>query len=155
MAHRMTALLGELGPGFAFVGRQVPLRVGQSDFYLDLLFFHLRLRRFIAIELKTGTATPEAVGKLSFYINVVDDHYRRTEHGDGPTIGILLTGSRDDIVVQYALHGAAGPMASVTYQALPDSIRDQLPSPETLTAAIAHDHQQTDQAGPPVAPSSP
>lgn len=137
MAHRMTALLAELGPGFAFVGRQVPLRVGESDFYLDLLFFHLQLRRFVVVELKTGKATPEAIGKLGFYLRVVDDQYRQQEHGDGPTIGILLTGTRDDVVVEYALGTAAGPMAAVTYQALPETLRAQLPSPETLTHAIS------------------
>ena len=136
MAHRMTALLAELGPGFAFVGRQVPLRVGESDFYLDLLFFHLQLRRFVVVELKTGKATPEAIGKLGFYLAVVDDQYRQGDHGDGPTIGILLTGTRDDMVVEYALGAATGPMAAVTYQALPEGLRTQLPSPEALTHAI-------------------
>lgn len=150
MAHRMTALLAELGPGFAFVGRQVPLRVGESDFYLDLLFFHLQLRRFVVVELKTGKATPEAIGKLGFYLAVVDDQYRQQAHGDGPTIGILLTGTRDDVVVEYALGTTTGPMAAVTYQALPEPLRTQLPSPEALTHAIAgdeppaedNDHQQ-------------
>jgi len=139
LTTQITRLLSELGPGFAFVGRQVPLRVGQTDFHLDLLFFHLQLRRFIVIELKTGTATPEAIGKLGFYLRVVDDQYRRVEHGDGPTgptIGILLTARRDDVVVQYALQGAAGPMAAVTYQALPEDVRDALPSPATLSAAL-------------------
>jgi predicted nuclease of restriction endonuclease-like (RecB) superfamily len=139
MAHRMTALLAELGPGFAFVGRQVPLRVGESDFYLDLLFFHLQLRRFVVVELKTGKATPEAIGKLGFYLAVVDDQYRHEAHGDGHTIGILLTGTRDDVVVEYALGTTTGPMAAVTYQALPEPLRTQLPSPEALTHAIAAD----------------
>ena len=139
MAHRMTGLLAELGPGFAFVGRQVPLRVGESDFYLDLLFYHLELRRFIVVELKTGKATPEAVGKLGFYLRVVDDRYRKKVHGDGPTIGILLTGSRDDVVVEYALGSSTGPMAAVTYQALPDTLRTQLPSPDVLSHAITAD----------------
>ena len=124
------------------MGRQVALRVGESDFYLDLLFFHLELRRFVVVELKTGKATPEAIGKLGFYLRVVDDRYRKEAHGDGPTIGILLTGSRDNVVVEYALGAATGPMAAVTYQALPDSLRTQLPSPEALTHAIAGDHGQ-------------
>jgi len=139
MAHRMTTLLAELGPGFAFVGRQVLLRVGESDFYLDLLFFHLQLRRFVVVELKTGKATPEAIGKLGFYLAIVDDQYRQEDHGDGPTIGILLTGTRDDVVVEYALGTTTGPMAAVTYQALPEPLRTQLPSPEALTHAITVD----------------
>lgn len=146
MAERMTALLAELGAGFAFVGRQVPLRVGESDFYLDLLFFHLQLRRFVVVELKTGKATPEAIGKLGFYLAVVDDQYRQEEHGDGPTIGILLTGTRDDVVVEYALGTATGPMAAVTYQALPEPLRMQLPSPEALTHAIAGEEANPEQA---------
>lgn len=136
LAADMTKLLVELGPGFAFVGRQVPLRVGETDFFIDLMFFHLRLRRFVVIELKTGRATPEAIGKLGFYLRVADDQFRSAEHGDGPTIGILLTGTRDDVVVEYALQGAAGPMASVTYQALPADVRNELPSPAALTKAM-------------------
>ncbi len=143
MAHRMTALLTELGPGFAFVGRQVPLHVGDSEFRADLIFFHLELRRFIVIELKAGPATAEAIGKLGFYLRVVDDRFRKKAHGDGPTIGILLTGSRDDIVVEYALGATTGPMAAVTYQALPESLRDQLPSPDTLSELIATDPRAT------------
>lgn len=144
MAHRMTTLLAELGPGFAFVGRQVQLRVGESDFYLDLLFFHLHLRRFVVVELKTGKATPEAIGKLGFYLAVVDDQYRQEDHGDGPTIGILLTATRDNVVVEYALGTTTGPMAAVTYQALPEPLRTQLPSPETLTHAITADEDPED-----------
>ncbi len=136
MASRITAVLAELGPGFAFVGRQVPLQVGSSEYRLDLLYYHLKLRRFIVMELKTGPATPEAVGKLGFYLRVVDDQYRQPQYGDGPTIGILMTGTRDDVVVEYALGAVNGPMAAVTYQSLPPSIRDQLPSPQTLTRAI-------------------
>jgi predicted nuclease of restriction endonuclease-like (RecB) superfamily len=138
MSHRMTSLLEELGPGFAFVGRQAPLRVGDNDFHLDLLFYHWKLRRFVVIELKTGKPTPAAIGQLGFYLKVVDDQYRQVEHGDGPTIGILLTGERDDVVVEYALGATPGPMAAVTYQSLPDGLREQLPSPATLTNAIGN-----------------
>ena len=147
MAQRMTGLLSELGPGFAFVGRQVHLRVGESDFYVDLLFFHLRLRRFVVIELKTGMATPEAIGKLGFYLAVVDDQYRQEQHGDGPTIGILLTGTRDDVVVEYALNTTTGPMAAVTYQALPVALRSQLPSPETLSHAMQTEDRDSRTVG--------
>lgn len=136
IASRITAFLTELGPGFAFVGRQVLLHVGDTDFYLDLLLYHLVLRRYVVIELKTGPATPEAIGKLGFYLAVVDDQHRNTDYGDGPTIGILLTGSRNDIVVEYALRGVTGPMAAVTYQALPDDVRDQLPSPDALSQGL-------------------
>ncbi|WP_407568342.1 PDDEXK nuclease domain-containing protein (plasmid) [Arsenicicoccus dermatophilus] len=136
IAARMTAMLTELGPGFAFVGRQVPLQVGSTTFYVDLLFYHLHLRRYVVFELKTGPATPEAVGKLGFYLTAVDEQWRRPEHGDGPSVGILLTGTRDDLVVEYALRTVTGPMAAVTYTALPDDLRDQLPSPQAITTAV-------------------
>lgn len=133
MTSRMTSLLAELGPGFAFVGRQVPIHVGEATYRLDILCYHLDLRRFIVIELKTGPASPEAIGKLGFYLQVVDERFRKETHGDGPTIGILLTGTRDDIVVEYALGAVTGPMAAVTYQALPKPLREHLPSPEALS----------------------
>ena len=78
---RVTAFLHELGPGLAFVGRHVPLRVARTDYVLDLLFSHLELRRFVVIEL-AGPATPEAIGKLGFYLAVVDEHHRQIKHGD-------------------------------------------------------------------------
>lgn len=136
IAAQMTAMLTELGPGFAYVGRQIPLTVGDSTFYVDLLFYHLHLRRYVVFELKTGPATPEAIGKLGFYLTAIDDLWARPEHGDGPTIGILLTGTRDDLVVEYALRTVTGPMAAVTYTALPADLRGQLPSPHTLSTAV-------------------
>lgn len=137
IAAQMTAMLTELGPGFAYVGRQVPLAVGESTFYVDLLFYHLHLRRYVVFELKTGPATPAAIGQLNFYLAAIDDLWRREDFGDGPSVGILLTGSRDDVVVEYALRNVTGPMASVTYQALPDNLRGQLPSPDVITQAVA------------------
>lgn len=79
---RLTHLLAELGAGFAFVGRQYRLPVGGEDFFVDLLFFHLGLRRYVVFELKAGRAQPEHVGKLRFYVTVVDDLLRRREHGE-------------------------------------------------------------------------
>lgn len=150
IAARMTAMLTELGPGFAFVGRQVPLQVGSTTFYVDLLFYHLHLRRYVAVELKTGPATPEAIGKLGFYLTAIDEQWRKPDHGDGPSIGILLTGTRDDIVVEYAMRTVTGPMAAVTYQALPAPLRGQLPSPEAITTAVsaARDRHPDTNPGP-------
>ena len=109
---RLSHFLTELGAGFAFVGRQYRLPVGDQDYFLDLLFFHLGLRRYIIFELKVGRAEPEHLGKLSFYVTVVDDLLRRPEHGDQATIGILLAADRDDIVVEYALRGIDNPPGS-------------------------------------------
>lgn len=145
---RLTLFLSELGAGFAFVGRQYRLVVGQRDFYIDLLFYHLGLRRFIVFELKAGDAEPEHLGKLNFYVNAVDHQLRRLEHGDQPTIGILLVANRDDVVVEYALEGLTAPMAVSTYRthrALPPDLRSALPSPNELARIVrsVHDDQQS------------
>jgi hypothetical protein len=127
---RLTHFLAELGSGFAFVGRQYKLTVGNSDYFIDLLFYDLGLRRFIVFELKAVAAQPEHIGKLNFYVNVVDDLLRRPEHGDGFTIGILLAADRDDVAVQYSLRGLTTPLAISTYtnyRALPDEVRPALP----------------------------
>ena len=112
---RLTHFLTELGAGFAFVGRQHRLVVAGKDYFVDLLFFHLGLRRFVVFELKAGRAEPVHLDKLNFYVNVVDDQLRRPEHGDGSTIGILLAANRDDVVVNYALRGIEAPLAVSTY----------------------------------------
>lgn len=143
----LTQFLGELGTGFAFVGRQYRLPVGDREFFLDLLFFHLGLRRFVIFELKSGEVEPEHIGKLNFYVNVVDDLLRRPEHGDGPTIGILLAASRDDVVVEYALRGVTAPMAIstfITHRALPDDVRSALPTPADLAAVVRSSHRPVD-----------
>ncbi|MET4050468.1 MULTISPECIES: PDDEXK nuclease domain-containing protein [unclassified Rhodococcus (in: high G+C Gram-positive bacteria)] len=80
---RLTHFLSELGAEFAFVGRQYKIATGQRDHFLDLLFFHLGLRRFVVFELKVGQAEPEHIGKLSFYVNAVNDQLCKPEHGDG------------------------------------------------------------------------
>ena len=141
LVARLTHFLAELGEGFAFVGRQYRLTVGEQDFFADLLFFHLGLRRYIIFELKVGPAAPEHLGQLNFYVNVIDDLMRRPEHDDGPTIGILLAATRNDVVVEYALRGFGTPLAVSTYRttaALPDDVRDALPSVEDLTDVVRH-----------------
>ncbi len=105
LVARLTRFLSELGTGFAFVGQQHKVTVGSHDYYIDLLFYHLELRRFVVFELKAVAAEPEHIGKLNFYVNVVDDQLRKPEHGDRPAIGILLAADRDDVAVQYYLQG--------------------------------------------------
>ena len=100
IAH-VEGFLLELGQGFAFVARQRLLSVGGEDFYLELLFFHIPTRRYVAIELKRTGFTPEAVGKLNFYVNVVDEALRTA--AENPTVGLLLCSRRNDVVVRYAL----------------------------------------------------
>ncbi len=142
LVARLTHFLAELGEGFAFVGRQYRLTVDGRDFFADLLFFHLGLRRYVVFELKVGPAAPEHLGQLNFYVNVIDDLMRRPEHDDGPTIGILLAATRNDVVVEYALRGFDTPLAVSTYrttEALPDEVRHALPSVEDLTNVVRHE----------------
>ena len=98
----------ELGQGFAFVGRQHLLTVSEKDFYVDLLFYHLKLRAFVVIELKRGDFKPEYAGKLNFYCNVVDDTLRHAS--DAPTIGLMLCQSKDNVLAEYALRGIDKPI---------------------------------------------
>ena len=123
--------------------------------FVDLLFFHLGLRRFVVFELKIGHAEPEHIGKLNFYVNAVDDLLRKPEHGDGTTIGILLAADRDDIVVEYALRGLDSPLAVSTYtthRSLPADVRPALPTAADLADAlrdVRHPHNpQTPLTGP-------
>lgn len=102
-------------------------------------FFHLGLRRYLVFELKVGAAAPEHLGKLNFYVNAIDDVMRRPEHGDRPTIGILLAATRDDVVVEYALRGMDTPLAVSTYtteRALPEDSRTALPSAADLADVV-------------------
>jgi predicted nuclease of restriction endonuclease-like (RecB) superfamily len=130
-------LLLELGRGFAFVGSQVPLDVGDETFYLDLLFYHVRLHCYFVIELKTGKFQPEWAGKLNFYLSAVDDLFRRGP--DAPTIGLLLCETRSSPIAEYALRNIEKPIGVSTYRVtreLPSPIRDELPTVEDLQEVV-------------------
>ncbi|MBW4038793.1 MAG: DUF1016 domain-containing protein [Acidobacteria bacterium] len=130
-------LLLELGRGFAFVGSQVPLPVGDQDFYLDLLFYHVRLHRYFVVELKTGPFKPEYAGKLNFYLSAVDD-LLGTERDD-PSIGLLLCESHSGPVVEYAFKDIQKPIGVSTYRVtreLPNAIREELPTVEDLQDVV-------------------
>ena len=101
IVQHITRFLLELGAGFAFVGRQVHLEVGGEDFFIDLLFYHLKLRCFVVIELKAGAFKPEYAGKLNFYLSAVDAQMKTAQ--DGPSIGLLLCKSKNKVVAEYAL----------------------------------------------------
>jgi predicted nuclease of restriction endonuclease-like (RecB) superfamily len=119
--RNITQFLLELGKGFSFVGQQYHISVGGQDFYIDLLFYHLKLRCFIVMELKVGAFKPEYIGKLNFYISAADDFIRRAE--DNPTIGLLLCKSKNDWVVEYALRDFQKPMGVAVYK-LPNEINE-------------------------------
>ena len=104
----------ELGQGFSFVGRQYHLTVGEDDFYIDILFYHLRLRCFIVIEIKKGEFKPEYAGKINFYCNVVDDILRQKT--DNQTIGLILCQDKNKIVAEYSLRGFNKPIGVSEYE---------------------------------------
>jgi len=125
----------ELGQGFSFVGRQVHLELGENDFYLDLLFYHLKLRCFVVVELKAGDFDAGHVGKLNMYLNVVNDTLRHPD--DKPSIGLLLVKNKNKLVVEYALNGYANPIGvanweSDIYNSLPQNLKSSLPSIEEI-----------------------
>jgi len=130
--HVMQFLL-ELGAGFAFVGRQVLLQVGEEDFFIDLLFYHLKLHCYVVIELKAGKFKPEHLGQLGFYMTAVDRQVKTEK--DGATIGLLLCKSKDKVVAEYALGDKSQPMGISEYKlkdAIPVSLKTQLPSIEDI-----------------------
>jgi predicted nuclease of restriction endonuclease-like (RecB) superfamily len=136
LLEKIRAFLLELGVGFAFVGSQYHLEIGGDDFYIDLLFYHLKLRCFVAIDLKMTEFKPEYSGKMSFYVSAIDDLLR---HGDdAPTIGLILCKSRNRMVAEYALRDVNKPIAVSLYQhELPERLRGVLPSIEQLEAELA------------------
>lgn len=123
----------ELGQGFAFVGRQYHLEVGDQDFYIDLLFYHLKLRCFVVIELKRGAFKPEYAGKMNFYCSVVDDVLKHET--DAPTIGLILCQQQNEVIAEYALRGVDKPIGVSTFEltrALPAELESSLPSIEQI-----------------------
>jgi predicted nuclease of restriction endonuclease-like (RecB) superfamily len=133
LVKHVTEFLLELGAGFAFVGRQVLLDVGGDEFFIDLLFYHLKLRCYVVIELKAGKFKPEHLGQLGFYLTAVDRQVK-TEH-DKPTIGLLLCKSKNKVVAEYALGDTTQPMGIAEYkllESLPAELQTSLPSIEQI-----------------------
>ena len=140
LVRHIETFLIELGSGFAFVGRQYHLEVSDRDFYLALLFYHLRLRCFIVIELKKGDFKPEYAGKVNFYCSVVDDLLRHET--DQPTIGLILCQAKDRILAEYALRDIHKPIGISDYEltrALPESLKSSLPTVEEIEAELGGD----------------
>ena len=129
LVSRIRDFLLELGAGFAFVGSQYPLTVDGEDFRIDLLFYHLRLRCFVVIELKTTEFKPEYAGKMNFYLAALDDLVKHPD--DQPSIGIILCRSKGDAKVRYALQRIASPIGVSTHQ-LPKELEESLPTIEAL-----------------------
>ena len=134
LLRHIEKFLLELGQGFAFVGRQYPLSVGEDDFYIDLLFYHLKLRCFVVIELKRGKFKPEYAGKMNFS---VDD--KLCHETDQPTIGLILCQTKDRFIAEYALRDIHKPIGVADYEftrALPENLKSSLPSIEEIEAEL-------------------
>lgn len=149
LAH-IQKFLVELGAGFAFVGRQVRLDVGGEDFYVDLLFYHLKLRCYIVIDLKATAFKPEHAGKMNFYLSAVDDLLRHPD--DKPSIGIILCKAKNKVVAEYALRDIAKPVGISSYvtklvESLPAEFQGSLPSPEEWAREFKAGIEETREGG--------
>ena len=136
LVAQITRFLLELGKGFAFLGRQYPLVVNDRDYFLDLLFYHARLKCYVVIELKAGGFKPEYVGKLNFYLSAVDDQLRG--EGDQTTIGLILCKDKDKLDVEYALRDINKPMgvSSFITKDIPLSVQSQLPTVQEIESEL-------------------
>ncbi|MEY8608985.1 PDDEXK nuclease domain-containing protein [Parabacteroides segnis] len=137
LTDNITKFLIELGAGFAYVGRQIPLKVGNKEFYLDLLFYHLKLRCYIVIELKATDFIPEYTGKLSFYLTAVNDLLKHP--ADNPSIGLLICKNKDSFIAEYSLKGISQPIGVSEYELTrlcPEDFKGSLPSIEEIEAEL-------------------
>lgn len=137
LINHIRDFLLELGVGFAFVGSQYHLEVGGEDFYIDLLFYHLRLRCYIVIDLKIEEFKPEYSGKMNFYVSAVDDLLRHPD--DQPTIGMILCKSKNKVIAEYSLRDMHKPIGVSVYQLqdiLPEALQGNLPTIEQLEAEL-------------------
>ena len=133
LVNQITQFLLELGTGFSYMGRQVHIRVGESDFYMDLLFYHARLHCYVVVELKTEKFKPELAGKLNFYVTAVNKQIKTLQ--DNPTIGILICKDKDDVVAEYALDDISQPIGIAEYEltkVLREEFKSSLPTVEEI-----------------------
>jgi len=142
LIKHLEKFLLELGQGFAFVGRQYHLDLAGDDFYIDLLFYHLKLRCYVVIDLKRGDFKPEYAGKMNFYCSVVDDQLRH--ESDKPTIGLILCQQPNRILAEYALRGIEKPIGVSGFEltrALPKTLISNLPTIEQIERELSGNHE--------------
>jgi predicted nuclease of restriction endonuclease-like (RecB) superfamily len=147
LMRHITRFLLELGSGFAFLGRQVRLGVGGDEFFIDLLFYHTRLKCYVVVELKAQDFKPEHAGQLNFYLSAVDSQLKAPN--DGPTIGLLLCRTQNRLVAEYSLAGIDKPMGVAEYQlvrALPEPLDTSLPSIAEIEAELSRE-LESEQSG--------
>ncbi len=133
LVEHVTQFLLELGAGFAYVGKQVQFSVGGDDFFIDLLFYHIKLHAYVVIELKASKFKPEHLGQLSFYLTAVDEQIK--DEQDNPSIGLLLCKNNNQFVAEYALRNNVQPIGIAQYQlvaSLPEELQTSLPSIEQI-----------------------
>lgn len=138
LVEHIRGFLLDLGVGFAFVGHQVHLEVAGQDFYLDMLFYHVRLRCYVVVELKAGDFEPEHTGKMNFYLSAVDEQLRHPD--DAASIGLLLCKGKNRLIVEYALRDTAKPIGVASWQltrALPADLTNALPTVEALESELS------------------
>lgn len=143
MLENITKFLIEMGKGFAFVGRQYQLIVSDNEYYIDLLFYHLKLRSYVVVELKSGKFKPEYAGKLNFYLSAVDTQLKHSE--DNPSIGLILCKHKDKIEAEYTLRDLNKPIGISEYiltQSLPENFKSQLPTVEQLENQLSGDENE-------------
>jgi predicted nuclease of restriction endonuclease-like (RecB) superfamily len=143
LMRHITRFLLELGSGFAFLGRQVRLEVGGDEFFVDLLFYHTRLKCHVVVELKASAFKPEHAGQLNFYLSAIDAQMKAAD--DRPTIGLLLCRSQNRLVAEYALSGIDKPIGVAEYQlvrSLPEPLDTSLPSIEEIEAELSRELAQ-------------
>ena len=139
LIKNMEKFLIELGSGFAFVGRQYKLEIGDDDFYIDLLFYHLKLRCFVVVELKKGKFKPEYSGQVNFYCSAVDSVLAQKD--DKPTIGLILCQEKNEIVAEYSLRNMSQPIGISEYQlteVLPKEFESSLPTIEMIESELTN-----------------
>lgn len=142
LINHIQKFLLELGAGFSYVGKQINLNVGGQDFFIDLLFYHLKLRCFIVVELKATEFKPEYAGKMNFYLTAVDEMLKHQT--DSPTIGLLLCKTKNKVVAEYALRDINKPLGIAEYEtqiieSLPDNLKGSLPSIEEIEEELKGD----------------
>ncbi|MGD1318923.1 PDDEXK nuclease domain-containing protein [Chryseobacterium sp. 2R14A] len=133
LTENISKFLIELGNGFAFVGKQVEISVGNQSFFIDLLFYHIKLKRYVVIELKTGHFEPEFAGKLNFYVTAVDKQLR--DENDNATVGMIICKDKNEIIAEYSLTDLHKPLGISSYElkkVLPENLKSHLPSIEEV-----------------------
>ncbi len=137
LVNQITSFLLELGTGFSYIGRQVHIKVGESDFYIDLLFYHVKLHSYVVVELKTEKFKPEFVGQLNFYVTAVNKNMK--SNSDNQTIGILICRDKDNVVAEYSLENISQPIGISKYEIsklLEQEYKSSLPSIEEIEESI-------------------